>query len=744
MRGSSISTLLSFKRALKIPHGERELALLTIDQITIATFGILAVLLNLQAFLSENQTTYWQLIFVALSIVCWVLGTLHVRSTGSQYAFIPLFVVFLATPIVVEPWIKNSWTSYGLIVVAGVAYFSAFPSQYFSLSFIILCALLQGVVSTHSFHSPTDKADLSYAGTYFSTTWVLLVGVMLFIIRGRYLKYCEEIDEKLEELERANRARNRNIRLLNSQDFQNLKMHGTVLNTLLVIQRNIEIQGDSQQAIKLLAQEVENLSDTDPALRTIFQDRLIQEFRMSPIQKAEVSLLNFSLPDLDSAIEFQLMEIAREMLVNFNRHTPATKVEISAIDLKNGSCQILFAQNSPELLNQNMTDHELISAMKSKTMDRLVRGINADWKVELRGNQLVHIVTFDIYPFEKDPSIEIKKLRGASFDLIRGSFPLISILYGFIIWPALVYQNGLGLINTLLAVSLTCAAIAFSISAQNRFRLPLAVTASSLGLLVLPLAEWQINGCAELRAMPWIFNGLLATILLVSAIANNFFLKWIPLAIFLGESIISVITFPTPCHQILQGSTPGLVLIGVSALLIGLARDRAKNRDDYRVLTAKNLNIEFEQVEGQLEKVRTNLIGDLKELSSNLARHEALGADILKEVTLTIQKIRAFLLCSEYFELGSMRFLHEKINQRISRGKETKLTMSNSEVFEDFDDELVSFFDLIFQEAQNGPLEIALTGAALPLVQLRTDSQTRAHIEGKLSGEPSIITLTFI
>jgi hypothetical protein len=244
--------------------------------------------------------------------------------------------------------------------------------------------------------------------------------------------------------------------------------------------------------------------------------------------------------------------------------------------------------------------------------------------------------------------------------------------------------------------------------------------------------------------MPWIFNGLLATILLVSAIANNFFLKWTPLAIFLGESIISVITFPTPCHQILQGSTPGLVLIGVSALLIGLARDRAKNRDDYRALTAKNLNIEFEQVEGQLEKVRTNLIGDLKELSSNLARHEALGADSLKEVTLTIQKIRAFLLCSEYFELGSMRFLHEKINQRISRGKETKLTMSNSEVFEDFDDELVSFFDLIFQEAQNGPLEIALTGAALPLVQLRTDSQTRAHIEGKLSGEPSIITLTFI
>jgi hypothetical protein len=244
--------------------------------------------------------------------------------------------------------------------------------------------------------------------------------------------------------------------------------------------------------------------------------------------------------------------------------------------------------------------------------------------------------------------------------------------------------------------------------------------------------------------MPWIFNGLLATILLVSAIANNFFLKWIPLAIFLGESIISVIAFPTPCHQILQGSTPGLVLIGVSALLIGLARDRAKSRDDYTVLTAKKQDIEFEQVERQLEQARTNLIAELKELSADLARYEALDAVTLKDVTLKIQKIRAYLLCSEYFELRSIRFLHEKINQRISYGNETKLTMSNSEVFEDFDEELVSFFALIFQEAQNGPLEIALVGAALPQVQLRTDSKTRAHIKGKLSGEPSIITLTFI
>ena len=741
MRDSSIRAPFLFKRNVRTPRGERELALITIDRVTLTTLALLVILLNAQAFMSDNPITYWQFVFAFLTLISWLYGTLKVRSTGSQYVFLPLFTIFLAAPFVCQPWVTHSWTSYGLIVVATVVYVSALPSTFIAFAFIFLCLVLQALSTQLNLRSLTDNADLSYAGNYFSSTWVLLVGTMLFVIRGKYLKFCNDIDLQLAELEEQEKVRSRNIRLLNSQDSKNLKMHGTVLNTLLVIKGNLESGAGFDQALSRLKKETSDLEGINTPVPSRFIDQILAEATTNSAQTMAVEVKEFSLPELSVSIERQVLEICREMLINFGRHTSATSVEISLLDLKNGTCKLIFTENSPDVMAEQWSDSQVLSALKSKTMNRLVRGLNGEWKVERNGVQIVQNIVFTLSPFDQEPAEEIKKLRGASFDLIRGSFPLISIFYGFILLPALIYLHQLTLTNLLFTLSLTIAAIAFKLSAEHRLRLPASLLSACLGLLVLPIAEWQITSCSELKVMPWIFNGLLAPILLVSVITSNLFLKWIPLFLFTAEATVSIGIFPKACHQILQGSTPGLILIGVSALLIGLARSRARNRDDLTSLSVRSHGAEFDLVNTQLADARRLLLKSLGKLSSKLDSQGSNRLELLERVTLEIQKIRAFLLCSEYFELHSMRILSELIGKRIDRGLPTKLSLNNSEVFRDFDEELVQFISIIFEESMFGSLEITLLGAVVPEVQLQTDSQTAARIQARFAKEPAVIKL---
>ena len=741
MRDSSIRAPFLFKRNVRTPRGERELALITIDRVTLTTLALLVILLNAQAFMSDNPITYWQFVFAFLTLISWLYGTLKVRSTGSQYVFLPLFTIFLAAPFVCQPWVTHSWTSYGLIVVATVVYVSALPSTFIAFAFIFLCLVLQALSTQLNLRSLTDNADLSYAGNYFSSTWVLLVGTMLFVIRGKYLKFCNDIDLQLAELEEQEKVRSRNIRLLNSQDSKNLKMHGTVLNTLLVIKGNLESGAGFDQALSRLKKETSDLEGINTPVPSRFIDQILAEATTNSAQTMAVEVKEFSLPELSVSIERQVLEICREMLINFGRHTSATSVEISLLDLKNGTCKLIFTENSPDVMAEQWSDSQVLSALKSKTMNRLVRGLNGEWKVERNGVQIVQNIVFTLSPFDQEPAEEIKKLRGASFDLIRGSFPLISIFYGFILLPALIYLHQLTLTNLLFTLSLTIAAIAFKLSAEHRLRLPASLLSACLGLLVLPIAEWQITSCSELKVMPWIFNGLLAPILLVSVITSNLFLKWIPLFLFTAEATVSIGIFPKACHQILQGSTPGLILIGVSALLIGLARSRAQNRDDLTSLSVRSHSAEFDLVNTQLADARRLLLKSLGKLSSKLDSQGSNRLELLERVTLEIQKIRAFLLCSEYFELHSMRILSELIGKRIDRGLPTKLSLNNSEVFRDFDEELVQFISIIFEESMFGSLEITLLGAVVPEVHLQTDSQTAARIQARIAKEPAVIKL---
>ena len=71
----------------------------------------------------------------------------------------------------------------------------------------------------------------------------------------------------------------------------------------------------------------------------------------------------------------------------------------------------------------------------------------------------------------------------------------------------------------------------------------------------------------------------------------------------------------------------------------------------------------------------------------------------------------------------------------------TLLALNNSEVFRDFDEELVQFFSIIFEESMFGSLEITMLGAVIPEVHLQTDSQTAARIQARIAKEPAVIKL---
>jgi hypothetical protein len=162
------------------------------------------------------------------------------------------------------------------------------------------------------------------------------------------------------------------ISKVNRSDFRNLKLHSTILNTLIHYRNTGDLKANSQNLARDLDREIMELKNLQvPADLTLGEllDRIIKNRLGQRIDIEDVSILGSFK---NTQIQENFIEIVRELLLNIEKHTAASNAKIE-IDIKDDDKFILkVRENSPERLSEIEILRLIEQAHSSKSLQRLI------------------------------------------------------------------------------------------------------------------------------------------------------------------------------------------------------------------------------------------------------------------------------------------------------------------------------------------------------------------------------------
>jgi hypothetical protein len=213
------------------------------------------------------------------------------------------------------------------------------------------------------------------------------------------------------------------------------------------------------------------------------------------------------------------------------------------------------------------------------------------------------------------------------------------------------------------------------------------------------------------------FNGMMASVFLVSSKTESGILRWLPGLIFLVESILTSFTLPHACNGILAGSTPGIIFILTTSFLVGRIRNQNLEADAQLSRQTESDETNVGEVEQLVSSARQDLVSGLINFGATFNIPSTEGAEQAHALNLEIQKIRAFLLCSEYFEYEAARDLYLWILERIDNGFETKLTIVGEGNFSIAEAELRENLSRIASSSKGIAIELEILNTATLMIQ---------------------------
>ena len=676
-------------------------------------WGGITILQISEIFFSGNKFEIWRPAFAIVAIALWFWGLRRTFQKLDSTAFLPLAFFLIAVILSPLPGVTETWTSIGLITVTIAVYITNIESKLIRFVALALALVFQTLGAEFHFRSVDDTSDLSYGHTYYSNLWLLLVFGFLLNLHENYIKVSYEIDEQIDDLENLIETQSQRVKLLNLRDSMNLRLHGTVLNTLLFIKKSFVQKSDYMPGIKALQNDVRNFPIKPSGS---FQEKVSQEFGINNPYRVKIDVLEIHNLDLNENIQDQIVEVVREIILNLSKHTKASRASIA---ITQSEFHILITVNEDSVLLSPINSIEkLISeAGQSRSLRRLLQTLDAEHAIKYlpTTREISHQISIDTRPLDVNPEDEIGVLRGKSVSLIADRFALLAIIYGVAIIPPLIIARGVRLPIVAFALSIGLALLSWYLK-NNTLKFCSALFASLLGLAVIPLFLGGSYRCENMNELPWIFNGLLGSILLISASASSRILKWGPLLAFVAEAISTRFVLPNQCSVILQGSTPGLILILIFAYLIGRRRTLNIQSDTTFLQSIKSRNDRFQITLSELELVREELLLELNQLAESLLNDPAMSAERLEFVDLEIQKLRVFLICSEFFEFEFIRATYTMVRSRLLNSLPTKIHIYSIYGFESLDSRMTLFVD---------QLSKALPGLALEFI---VDSNPAPHL----------------
>jgi hypothetical protein len=652
-----------------------ELADLEFRRISTITWPTIAVLFSIQAVLSAPEFSAWQIYYILGIAVTVGLSILIQRVTDVSHPFTPFALYMLISPIAIGDLPKSPWMSYGLITIAASIYFATINPWPVAIAIIFTLGLLQIWTVNLDLSSFIDQQDMLLFGGYFATIWMIGIGIFVLFIRNQYLKVSIGIEEQIDLLKESISRRFQGISKQNREDYKNLKLHGTVLNTLIYARNNSDFLANRTALVSTLKKELLEMRD-------INSDRTLEHTVLEMLSKRENARIQvesiFVEGDIsDLILQSSYLEVVREIFLNLEKHTKATVATIKVSIDQDRRILIEIADNSGLGLDGEEREKLALNASKSRSLSRLLGLIPAQLNIHPSEDGL----NYKISPLASSESVasslEIHESRsqgilGFALNLIK-AVSIIGIMYipGYFfidIEPSKIVL--------LIAQAITLFLLAFRVNYTALF---LAVS-TWISIATPAFLSLNVSTCSQVTIAPWMANiGLTAT-LSFALLSKQRVTRWLPLGLFTLELLVLPLTYPDGCKNIYFGTLPGIPLIISFFLVISSIRKRAYKEDSQLIRSAYEDEANIEKTEALLNYEFEQHLSRLDGFSNDIEKFNQ--EDLIPKIDLEIQRIRAFLICSEQFESQVVRDFYHFAMSRLDDEKSTRISLMGDNFFE--------------------------------------------------------------
>jgi len=706
--------------AISIVEEKRDHSLLHFEFRRAIAWGwsILGALSIISALVSQSTIKSWQVYYSLAVVTAMVLAYLLDYLFQSALVYSPILLVLWFSPLFLSDQSQESWISIGLISVATIVSLSNIENTKISISLSFLAIILQQLIASLDLPSVTDSQDLLLLKGYFGVTWSLLITFGLLYIRRGYFRYHDNIDEQLNQVYENQLSRSRTALAINTKDYRNLQLHGTVLNTLIYARDNLDLSKSEERSnlASLIAKDVAILRNEGTP-----EDSLENRIRKSVNEIGNRNLDIWLEPikdfDIDENAKLQILEILREKILNLKKHTQAQNCEISVSIQTVKVSGFAFMRPTQYRLIIEIKDDALecdtsfnanhkTAILSSKSLNRILEPILAIQKVNVQNKRITHIIEIPLINFQPNAAQKLFDLRNKSQEFIAKSYVLISMLYGAICLPALLR------VNVPIEVFFVSSVIVIgSLISVFTSKLNVTITLINAGLSLLPLLL-AVQGdvvCKNLNYLPWIFNGIIGPIFFAVLTIPYRYFRWIPAILFFIESIIVTNLLPESCEGLLSGSTPAIVVLSFLAIVVLRIRQRSYKKDQLLINQFQSDSYSFAETRLRLDLERDEIVESLAKYAASIPLSDRSSEDLQKQLNFYILEIRALLVSAEYFDNRLVQAVYYLVKGRLRQDRYSELHIITDE-FAEFEND-ASYVELekaLKFQLKNEPLRISI------------------------------------
>jgi hypothetical protein len=645
-------------------------------------WSILGGLSIISALVSQDTFKSWQFYFSLTVLAAMVLGYILDYKYQSALVYSPILLVLWFAPFFLTDKTQEPWISIGLISVATIVSVSNIEDIRYSISLSFLAIFLQQYIASKNLPSITDSNDLLLLKGYFGVSWCLLIIFGLMYIRRGYIKYHDSIEEQLNQVYENQLLRAKSALAINTQDFRNLQLHGTVLNTLIYARDNLNLASteDRKSLAKLISKDVEILRNnvaTEDSLETLIR-KAVSEIEN---RELDVWLEPIKEIEIENEVKLQIVEILREKILNLKKHSQAENCEISVriatikvsgfAFMRPTQYQIILEVKDDAIAHDksNKSEHAK-KVIESKSLNRILNPILAVQKVSVQGGATTHTIQIPIINFQPNAAQKLFDLRSRTQEFVAKSYVLISMLYGAISLPALLRINVPKDIFLILTVIVFGSLISVF---TPRFNIAITLANAALSLVPLILAVSGTDQCKNLEYLPWMFNGLIGPIFFAVLTIPFRWFRWLPAVLFFFESILITNLLPTTCRALLAGSTPAIIVLSLLALVVLRIRKNGYQNDQEVIKQFHSDSYSFAETRLRLDLERDEIIENLAKFASSISLTSQKQEELLNQLNFYILEIRALLVSAEYFDNKLVQAVYYMVKGRLHQDRYSEL-----------------------------------------------------------------------
>ena len=656
--------------SITTPGGE--LAQIEFRRLSTVAWLSIALLSIGQALTAQTPIASWQIYYVAGVVVTVVVSILIQAFAAYESSYVPLMVYLLVAPIVLGTAPENAWTSYGVLTIFANLYIATIYRRNIAIALMLGVTIFQVWVIRLDLSSISDLADMRLLNTYFSSLWTMGTGVAFIIIRTRYLEASDKIEAEIVRLKERISARFQAISLQNRDDYRNLKLHGTILNTLIFAKNNPEFVRNRQNLVDSIDKELSDLQTKRTDLKEDLKETLEELLNRRTLKRIRVSKIEVSGRISDASIENNVLEIIREILLNLEKHTTVAEVQVLLHIGIDGDILLRISESAHFDVSSKNLEARISDALQSESLKRLLAITPSQLAINTTpdGFGLVYTVTnLEATDRAGDPR-EIYRLRNSNLIEFAENIGRATAIFGLLFLPG-YFLLGIEQ-NILILLTLHALLVAYNVIKKSASKGWLSI--STFFSLALPVVISQnFEGCSNISYLPWLLNIVMMNALIFATEIRNKYLRWVPIAIISIELFILPQSYPSDCQNIFLGSIPAIPLVIAFALVLGSLRKRLYKQDSEQITSAFVDESNVRKYEDALEYEYKAIISELEDFGQELRTLSDSALSI--RIENSIQKIRAFLVCSEQFESEIVRQLYIFVIARLRDGVPTRLNI---------------------------------------------------------------------